>query len=711
MKFKVYSLLLISIAIVFGRPQAFACGPFNPIIPTPEFLKLKEPKKMSDYDREENIALWQSLTSDRIPLKDIEQVVYKESYGSYLDHTGYRHHKTDNLFYLYLNNSGDTEVSELLYTAKAIEKQWHEMKSLWYYPQKRGEYDETDVFDYEIDRCKKYEGNRLKDRYALQAVRAFFASHQFEDCIEYYDSVFPSFPDSNLMKRMAKRYVAGCWRRLDESERANKMFAEAGDIWSLDVYDPVEYMAEHNPNAPQIIEYIRAYETDTTCLTKRVPLALRMLDSEGIVNKGDWAFLLAYYYKEYATDYQRAADYIKKSLKHKFSTDELKDLAHIYKMKIDAYSNNRSTFLCDLMWLEQKQDILSDDVNEWVRRARNMIYVDWIPQLWERKDYATAILLAAYADNFSLSKKWQAAWENVGWNVCYKPTLVYPIQQIRTSQKYANQYDYGCLSFQMMGSLSSSELIKVHKQMFNDNSLNKFLRKDIRNDKDYYYELIGTLALREENYAKAINFLSKVSPEYQKTMNIYKGGDYLGRDPFKPYPTRWQETGYYDKWEYERQVSKYSSGSKIDAKLNFAKKMLEYKKKAHSGKSTDERAWAQMMYAIGRRNSFEECWALTQYWRGGCRGRFTPDLDYWEDTFADNYYSFLFDYEKSIGHKRTEQEYQLKVQKSLASFETDEMRAKAEYLFNNLVTVVRKYPKTTTGEYVMHSCDNWKDWL
>lgn len=711
MKFKIFSLLLISTCLFFGHSRAFACGPFNPIIPTPEFFKLKEAKKMSDYDKEENIALWQSLTSDRIPLKDIEQVVYKESYGSYLDHTGYRPQKTDNLFYNYLNNSGDTEVTEFLNTAKAIEEQWHEMKSPWYYPQKKGERDETDIFDYEIDRCKNYEGNRLKDRYALQAVRALFASHKFEDCIEYYDSVFPSFPDSNLMKRMAKRYVAGCWSRLDESERANKMFAEAGDIWSLDVYDPVEYMAEHNPNAPQIIEYIRAYETDTARLTKRVPLARRMLDAKGITNKGDWAFLLAYYYKEYANDYQRAADYIKKSLKNNFSTDELKDLAHIYKMKIDAYSNNRSTLLRDLKWLDQKQDILSDDVNEWVRRARNMIYVDWIPQLWKRKDYSTAILLAAYADNLNPSLQWQEAWENVGWHVYYKPSLVFTVQSMRESQKYANHYDYGCLSFQMMGSLSSSELIKVHKQMFNDNSLNKFLRKDIRNDKDYYYELIGTLALREENYPKAISYLSKVSPEYQKTMNIYKEGDYLARDPFNPYPTRWSEMGYYEKWECESQVSKQSSGAKIDAKLNFARKMLEYQTKAKNSRSADERTWAQMMYAIGRRNSFEECWALTQYWRGGCTGIFSPYLDYWEDTFGDNFYSFLYDYEKSIGHKQTEEIYQHSVQKALASFKTDEMRAKVEYLFNNLVTVVRKYPNTSTGHYVMHSCDNWKDWL
>lgn len=709
MKSKIFSLLLISICLLTGHSQVFACGPFNPIIPTPDFFKIGVAKKMSDYGKEENILLWQGITSDRIPSKDIEQAVYRDSYDTYLDYTGYEPQKTDNRFYLYLNNSGDTEVWEFLRTAKLIERQWHEMKSPWYYPQKKGEHDESDIFRSTIDHCKKYDGSRLRDRYAFQVVRALFASRQFEECIEYYDSVFPSFPDGNLMKRMAKRYVAGCWSRLDEKDRANRMFAEAGDIWSLAEVDPVEFMVEHNPNAPQIMEYIRACETDTVRLGKRVPLARRMSDAKGVTNKGDWSFLLAYYYKEYADDYQRAAEYIRRSLTQKFSTDDLKDLAHVYKMKIDAYSDNRATLLSDLKWLEQKWDLLSGDENEWVRRTRNMIYVDWIPQLWKRKDYSTAILFAAYADNITPSQTWQETGESVAYYVYDSPCVVLSVQSMRESQKYFNREDYGNLSFQMMGSLSSSELIRVHRQMFSDKALNKYLRKDIRKDNDYYYELIGTLALREENYAKAISYLSKVSRDYQKRMNIFKESDYLARDPFNPYPTRSREISEY--WEIETRVSQKSSGNKIDAKLNFARKMLDYKRKAATGKTVDERAWAQMMYAIGLRNSFEECWALTQYWRGGCTGIFSPDLYYWNDTFAEKNYNFLYDYEKTGGQKHTEEVYQQSIKDAFASFETDEMRARAEYLFNNLVTVVRKYPKTTTGQFVMCTCDNWKDWV
>jgi len=78
-------------------------------------------KSMSEYEREENLWLWQSLTSERIPLADIEEVVYRDSRSLFYDYTGYKPTKTDNLFYIYLNNSCDGEIIDLLGTAKDLE--------------------------------------------------------------------------------------------------------------------------------------------------------------------------------------------------------------------------------------------------------------------------------------------------------------------------------------------------------------------------------------------------------------------------------------------------------------------------------------------------------------------------------------------------------------------------------------------------------------
>ena len=52
--------------------------------------------------------------------------------------------------------------------------------------------------------------------------------------------------------------------------------------------------------------------------------------------------------------------------------------------------------------------------------------------------------------------------------------------------------------------------------------------------------------------------------------------------------------------------------------------MLELQDQMKYGKTADIRGMARFKYAIGRRNSFEECWALTQYWRGEYIGLFEP---------------------------------------------------------------------------------------
>lgn len=712
---KFFQLLSSLILLTICATESHACGPYNPIIPTPEFFGMTGPhKNMSEYEREENLRIWQSLTSERIPLDDIEEVVYSDSWSRFYDHTGYQPSKTNNLFYIYLKNSCDSEITDLLRTAKSLEKRWGDIRSPWYYPRKKGSTGDPGDFHDIIEQCKAYDGVRLKDRYALQVTRALFASRDYALCIEYSDSAFASIPDSNLMKRMAQRYVAGCWSRLGDQNRADSIFAKAGDIWSLSVDDPVKYMASRNPNAPQLIDYIRSYATDTLFMQGLQPIVNRLLKNDKVSCRGDWNFVMSYIDNEFNKNSSVARQHIYKALKQKFSSEELENLARIYKMKIDAQVGDLSNLLTDLKWLERKADILNPDTEEWIRRCRNIIYVDWVPMLWDKKDYCTAILLCAYADNFAPSKQWHEAWTNVGWHVYWSPTQVLNVSDMRESEEYANHIDYGSLSFQMMGSLSSAQLASTYNSILADTPLYAFLRCKARTDKDYFNELIGTLALREENYNRAVTYLSKVSQHYLKTMNIDKGG-YLDRNPFSPYPSRWEMwTPSYagaEPWEFESQAMSHTNRSNPNAKLDFARKMQEYKRQMTHGNTSDERGLARMMYAIGRRNSFEECWALTQYWRGGCTGIFEPDLQYWEDDFAQKRYAFLYDYEESIGHKTTEKIYNEELNAALAMLITDEAKARAQYTLNNLRTIVKYYGDTSIGKYVKTSCDNWQSWL
>ena len=209
MKSKICCRLSSVIVLTFVLSvHTFACGPYPPTIPIPKFFTSNWDGLMSrDFNRQENLRLWQELTSKKIPLEDIEQAVYKDNSDVYADVWDIY---TDNLFYIYLRNTRDSELCDFLVTAKMMEERWTEINSPWYYPATREYGYEADNFQYIIDRCNDYKGTRLKDRYALQAVRALFASRRYDECIEYSKEAFQNFPDSNLFKRMAMGYVADC---------------------------------------------------------------------------------------------------------------------------------------------------------------------------------------------------------------------------------------------------------------------------------------------------------------------------------------------------------------------------------------------------------------------------------------------------------------------------------------------------------------------
>lgn len=709
MKSTISIRLAVSAVAACAAATALACGPYSPIIPTPDyFISGYSQKAISDNDREENLRLWQEQTSKSIPVSDIEEAVYKDTYSRFAECTGYAAAKTGNLFYTYLNNSGDREVTDLLLTAKRLEKLREEMLSPWYYPRNKenGNNDLDDI----IDKCKAYKGSRLRDRYALQTTRAIFASKNYAGCIEYYDSAFADIPDGNLMKRMAQRYVAGCWSRLDDKERADSVFAAAGDIRSITCSDPLAYMAERNPDAPLVMEYLRDKRCarDTALMTNAAAIAYKLLAADKVTNKGDWNFMLAYFNNEFKGNTQLAREHIYKALQQKFSSSELNDLARAYKMKLDAKSGHSESLLEDMQWAESKTDILNPDAYQWKRRIRNIVYEDLVPRLWSDKEYSKAILLCAYADNLDYADRRYTIYQfGPGW-LFAMPDISMTINDLRKSEKFFNPLDYSCLSFQLMGSLTSDDLATAYDEMMQPGTLNDFLRRNIRTDCDYYNELIGTLALREGNYERAESYLSKVSEEYQRTMNINKKG-YLSRDAFSIYPSRWSTTDYFG-WAYENQAVAHEHQARTGAKLDFARKMNSYAETMAHGATNDERGLAALMHTIGRHNSFEECWALTQYWRGFCSNMFYPSLQYW-DNFAESKYPFLYDYVNTVGYKNTEDEYNRNVEKALAMLESNEAKAKAEYILGNLKTVVARYGDTTTGQFVKTSCDNWKQWI
>ena len=681
-----------AITLLCATTTALACGPYSDIIPTPQYFDLPWDYESPDYNRKENLKLWQEMTSEKIPLSDIEEAVYKDSYENFLSNT-YYNGGGKNKFYRYINNAGRSDIEEFLKLAKTLEECRGKLSSPWYYPQERGENGETCDYEDIIKRCKVDHG-KLNDRYALQAIRALYASRKYEQCIEYYDSAFSHTPDNNLMKRMSAPYVAGCRAKMGDKDKANLEYALSGDVYSLDIENRVEYMGEHNPNAPQFMDYIRRCGRDSTTMSEAANIAKNLIRHNKAKYKGDWYFVLSYYYGKHEKQFSVARNYIYQALSQKFSSEEFRDLAKAYKMKLDGKTGNKETMLNDLKWIEQQTDPTEIGNWEWIRRLQNIVYEDWVPKLWESRDYSTAILLCSYADNF---------------NWYLSECQIKKLEDIREREDLGfNYHDYRTFSFQLMESLTSYQLAIVYDNIHSNTPLYNYLRKRARTDKDFYYELIGTLALREENFGRAEYYLSRVSEHYQRTTNIFKEG-YLKRNPFALYQAKWDNSTIYtyEPFKFDVKLNYEKVSTQVDAKLNYARTMRKYKRTMKYGSTADERGLARLMYAIGVSNASEHCWALTQY----CHGyafRFIPILHYWDGE--DDYVIKLYEYDEE-DTKKVEERYTREVTAALAMLKTDEARAKAEYILGNIKTIVVKYGNTTTGQFVKSSCDNWKNWI
>ena len=118
--------------------------------PYSEILRLHRPPPEHD----ENLRLWQSFTSDKIPLDDIEDVVYGQSWNAFFIEYDADPADSANLFYLYLTNTGDQEVISFLGLAKRMEAKLSARRSPWYYPAHRDGDADPDGFEDLIRKCK-----------------------------------------------------------------------------------------------------------------------------------------------------------------------------------------------------------------------------------------------------------------------------------------------------------------------------------------------------------------------------------------------------------------------------------------------------------------------------------------------------------------------------------------------------------------------------
>ncbi len=252
----------------------------------------------------------------------------------------------------------------------------------------------------------------------------------------------------------------------------------------------------------------------------------------------------------------------------------------------------------------------------------------------------------------------------------YGDRASFTLEQYRHSGLF-NSYDYSSCFAEMMDTLSANALMAYVQIVAKPQTpFQKFLNAHSYNDLDFLNEMVGTHCLREMRYADAERYLSKVSAEYFLCTNVYKEG-YLNRDPFSLGLRQW------------------SHG--VEAKFRFAKTMNQLEHEIAATADPNRKALLMLDFGIGLRNSFDYCWALTQYRQGA---------GYFYDLDAHNTNCV----QEAMG--RAERLFE----EAFASFTDNEYAAQAQLLFSNYKTVKEQYPETVAAERVRGRCDKFTDY-
>lgn len=719
---KSIKFFLINLFAVCGIIDAAACwyGAYSPgayymyrvcdLSPTP----LSDTNKVSNPGANRNCQEWQRLTSSSIPLEDIYNVVYTMSLEDYEAMYSDKDKTYQNKFAEWITKQ-DTTILDFLLLAKTNEHIRAQHNSRWYYPSMKTGTRMT--IEEVVAKSLSVEDNRLRDRYLLQAVRALFTMGKFQECIDLWESEISLLPQDNLMRQLSHPYIAGAEFNVNRTHKAIEYFAQLGDIPSiqycakhsgdsLSAIDALELVCQYAPNSDHISTtlqtHIRRLEPkgggyDTLKITddfnRLYSLSIKMGRDRRSENPAMW-FYTAAFLADLKGEVINASYLLSLAEKSK-SSEFIDESITVFRIYLDAklkpYNTTYEELLYEqLVWLDSKivnnidDYVIEQTASEsklfrgesyyyWNDMMRRIVLSEVCPRMIKAGKTTRALQLANMADNYLYNivdqKKYNAyvLGEDGKYNTI---TTTYTNTEYRYSN-YDNSFDYCNYFFEMIDSVGVNQAIKYVQNVQKPKSdFDRFLNERGYTGSDYLNDILGTQCLRNLRYAEAVKYLGLVSKDYSRHLNVY-----MTYDPFC--------------------VERKKITPKVDFRYDFACEMLSLQQAIDTITDPNEKARLITKYATGIRNSFGDCWALTQYYKG--------------DTF-----------EYQICEKRKWEKAEITLAAmdkstqliSLAAeiATDDELAADIHYQFCNFGFVATRYPDTQKGRLVRGHCDNLPDY-
>ena len=656
-----------------------------------------------DY-KADNLKLWQQQTSQAISIDDIERIVYhadvdyllslRERPGSSLGQ--------DNTFVRWIEDHRRTDILDFLILAKQNEEVRSCMNDPWYYDVKDSYH--YRVIDDVIEQCRRYTKGPLLGRYALQMMRALCSRREYQACADYWDDIKAKLPHDAIWK-MAELRAAAALCKVGRKEEAMDIYIRYGDVASVrtlnggQINNELELVYEHCPNSPylagEVQKWLLYYGDDDTenyfknkqnysyfeinGFNQLMNIAHRAVNEKKSKQQALWYYTLAALYDMKGEPHE-AKKYLR--LGQRYPKDPyLRDTYRVLRIWLDAKTVTydeayEQRLMTDLQWLAGKirREVTpevykslhyyddwggsDDDDNRevyqcesntfyWNDAMRRILFKAVCPRMHEARKYVREIQLANMAENLLMKNKGYA-----GEMFAIIDRLPYDV----TRQYYTRIYQ----------SLDEFD---------------RWLNRQGKTDRNYWYDILATKCLRERRYASARYYLRKVPIEFQQRLNVYK---YMHRNPFS-----------YDMETFPKDLSLAP-----DYKLHFAEAMLQYEHTMKHDRDPNKRAEAKIQYALGLRNSVHKCWFLTRHSSNGDYSYIryaVPEIPYPDDSTLYRHAEYLQLSDRLINE-------------AILTYTDRDQAARQLRQFLYYRRLLTTFPDTPTAHELRARCDKWRDY-
>lgn len=520
------------------------------------------------------------------------------------------------------NDKGDKEMVAYLTQLNEYLEISDQLKETWSYPTKAELAQRKTNLQKMIQQSKSYKGTRLADQWLLLRMRANMVLGQNQENISLWNSEGSKLRKS-VYRDMMQNIYAGALLRTGKRKQACDIYAEQGDMvsikWAMRKHRNlagIKNVYDEDPNSPILNFLIQDFvnnaqetmDSDEDWLStidarpiKRAEIADFIEFSNQVVRSGKtqspalWKAAVGEL--QYLSGQQEAA---MKSLEEAMKmngTQRMKDnarairaIASVRGSKTDA--NYERFIVNEMKWLiaKIKEEGIQDSYsgNHYTDMLERLVYNNLVPKYYKENKVEVATALTAVMDNREkLYGLPETPEERSSWNPNYS-----------WSEYYCN-----------LDTLRAEELVRYFEWTGKSakGEMEKFLKRQIVTNKDFFNDFIGTRYMAEGNFKQAMTYLKKVPFSFMEAQNI---SYYLAHRRYTT-PRWFVKQAESEKGQTEGPfLATLTSNQKLLFCQDIIKKEEQFKRA--KGEKREQLAY-ELATGYYQASYLGECWYLTHY--------------------------------------------------------------------------------------------------